>query len=170
MQETIKVADNGWRTVCNMPMLLALVAVIVGSAPLFGPCDCGGDVSPGDLMFMVPWAYGMLGLALCYLEDATLKKALGIVGLAWSGFTLLWMSLSSTTAMDGAALVYPFGRAGNMVLLAACLAAGMALLAYERHRDTLPEPVVASVKWGTRLMLAAWLFIPVAIVALIVGR
>ena len=170
MHDTIKSPDNGWRTVCNLPMLLALVVVVLGSAPLFGPCDCGGDVSPGDLMFMVPWTYGMLGLALCYLEDATLKKPLGIVGLAWSGFTLLWMSLSSTTAMDGATLVYPFGRGGNMVLLAACLVAGMALVAYDRHRKAMPGRVVVSVTWAARLVLVAWLGIPVVIVGLIVGR
>lgn len=159
-----------WQYACTVPMFLATLAVLFGSLPALQAPGSGGDWGLGNLFNWLAWPYGLLGVALCYVEEAAFRKPLALATLAWSAATLLWSAMTGEAAQAGPDQVYPFGPGGNMVFLGGCLTAAFLVVLYDCRKDWLPDAATRAVSWLARALIGLWAALPWAVVALIALR
>ncbi|GAA5021873.1 hypothetical protein GCM10025794_08490 [Massilia kyonggiensis] len=147
--------------VCTLAMAMACLAVLYGAWPAWKAPGSGGDWGFGNLLNFLALPYGVLGVALCYLDDAMYRIPLALTSLAWAVLSLLRSAL--VNAVGDAGSVYPYGTQGNVLFLAGCLLVGLALYLHDRRGTALPGVV----RGLTRLLLALWFSLPWVIVAYI---
>ena len=147
--------------VSTLAMAMACLAVLYGAWPAWKAPGSGGDWGFGNLPNFLALPYGVLGVALCYLDTAMFRRPLALVSLAWATLSLLRSAL--VNAAGDASSVYPYGTHGNVVFLAGCLLVALALHVHDRRRAGSPGavPILA------RLLLALWFSLPWVVVAYI---
>ncbi|MFK3739710.1 hypothetical protein [Massilia sp. TN1-12] len=157
MNNTMTARNDDWRFVFDLPMFLSLCTVFVGTWPLFDRASGQGTFNLGGLLHALFLVYGLFGLAVCHMEAAPHRKWFGRIGLGWTAFVLLILSMSVPSRTGD---IYPFGRGGNLGFLAICIAIAGVLAVHDRHRDTMSGLQATAIRWLAHGFFAAWACLP----------
>lgn len=146
-----------WNYALALPLCAAVAAVAYGALPALREPTSGGTFGFDNLLKLLVWWYGLLGVALCYLGQAAFRVPLGLVSVAGSAIALLYSAMRGAHRGYSGFPAYPLDPDGNMLFLLGCLTASVLVVWFDRRkRDTSTQtyPYVAS---G---LLFVWIVLP----------
>lgn len=154
MKNKLNAVKTRWQMFCGLLMAVALGITLLGSLPFFRPNATNGSMGGlGDGLFFGVWLFGVFGLIVFFIENATGKKLFAILGVGWSILGLAWGLLVYS---------YPYNQlclhdtTNNGWLLAASLAVLVSLFAYEKTKEKIPPFGKFLIKAFARSMVVVW--------------
>jgi hypothetical protein len=158
---------NDWRIICTVFMVMATGAVLYGGLPSLIRTYENHEYRLEDFFHILIWAYGLLGVSLCHIEDAFFKKNLARIGFTWTAFSLLWALIRDLVPRHDAEITYPFDSNGNTLCLLACFITWGLLIIYDIKKLNAQSKITTIIKWSAHFLIAAWIFIPIVILGLL---
>jgi hypothetical protein len=146
-----------WNYALALPLCAAVAAVAYGALPALREPTSGGTFGFDNLLKLLVWWYGLLGVALCYLGQAAFRVPLGLGSVAGSVIALLYSAMRGAHRDFGGYPNYPLDPDGNMLFLLGCVAGSVLLVWFDRRKrdaSTQSYPYVAS---G---LLFVWIVLP----------
>ena len=162
--------SKDWQTTCTVLMLCATGAVIYGTLPALIRVSGSNEFGLRNLLYIVIWLYGLLGVTLCYIEDAILKKPLAIISFTWTAISLLWSLVRDVISSHETTATYPFNSDGNVLFLLSCFAIWICLFIYSGKPIRQADSKTRTTRWVAHFLVAVWACAPFFIVALIKTR
>jgi hypothetical protein len=154
---------NDWQLVCTFFMIFATGAVIYGSLPSLVGLSGSNDFNLQSFFHATVWVYGLLGVSLCYLEDAVFKNWLATFNFTWSAILLLWTLILDVASKIETPATYPFNPDGNTLFLLICFASWAALYVHDKRKLREPEKSNNIAEWLVHFLIFNWLAVPVLI-------
>jgi hypothetical protein len=155
MKEKQRTEKTRWELFCGILMIVALVITVIGAIVFIRPRATNGPMSGlGDGLFFIVWIFGLIGLVFCYVENATGKKQIAIIGFGWSALSLIWDVIAHKCDYADESCSYDTSHNGWM--LAICISVFVVLLFYDKTKDKIPTVGKLLIKVFARSMVVVW--------------
>jgi hypothetical protein len=147
---------DDWKTICTILMVVATGTVIYGALPSFMGITGSNEFGLHRFLLVLIWMHGLIGIALCYLEDAAFKKPLGAISLSATVIAVSW-NLAHTSDTWAADPNYPFDADGSTLFLLFCLATGATLAIRDRNASRTMADESPGANWVVHIFMALWI-------------
>ncbi|WP_241766486.1 hypothetical protein [Pseudomonas avellanae] len=154
MNKRLCASRTSWDYLCGILMFFALAITVIGSVIFVRSEASGGPVSGlGDGLFFLIWIFGLAGTVICFIENATGKKIMAIIGFGWSSLSSTWDFIVNRCGEND---LCAYDTSQSAWLAAICLVILASLLFYDKKKEKIAPAGKVFIKVLARSMVVVW--------------
>lgn len=135
-------------------MALATVVSMLGTLPFWRHYNpAGPGASLGDGLLLLIWGFGLLGVLLCFIADAAMKRLFALLALGWSIAAVVCDAVFNACPHNTACAR---DTSDHVALLGVCVLLAAALVAYAKYEGRLPATGRAAARGLVKVFLVIW--------------
>ncbi|WP_239642838.1 hypothetical protein [Pseudomonas congelans] len=154
MNKRLRASLTRWDLFCGILMFSALVTTAIGSVIFVKLSVSDGVMSGlGDGLFFLLWVFGLAGMIICFIGNATGKIIMATIGFGWSSLSSIWVFIVHGCGENDLCF---YDTSQNAWLAAICLAILASLLFYDKKKAKIAPVGKFLIKVVARSMVVMW--------------